>query len=59
MLEQPSSTREDMQIGQYAFPKLTGETRSARSARIAAVSAGTHPTGGYLRSLQSALDSGA
>jgi uncharacterized protein with FMN-binding domain len=59
ILEQPSSTQEDMQIGQYAFPKLIGETLSAQSARIDAVSGATYTSGGYIKSLQSALDNGA
>ena len=59
VLEQPSSTQHDLQIGQFAFPKLVGETLSAQSARIDSVSGATYTSGGYIKSLQSALDNGA
>jgi uncharacterized protein with FMN-binding domain len=59
ILEQPSSTEHDLQIGQFAFPKLIGETLSAQSARIDSVSGATYTSGGYIKSLQSALDNGA
>jgi uncharacterized protein with FMN-binding domain len=54
VLEQPQSTSRDLQIGQFAFPKL-----SAQSARIDSVSGATYTSGGYIKSLQSALDNGA
>ena len=59
ILEQPSSTSRDLQIGQFAFPKLVSETLSAQSARIDSVSGATYTSGGYIKSLQSALDNGA
>jgi uncharacterized protein with FMN-binding domain len=59
VLEQPASTPEDTQIGQYAFPRLISETLTAQSARIDAVSGATYTSGGYVKSLQSALDNGA
>jgi uncharacterized protein with FMN-binding domain len=59
VLEQPTSTSMDLQIGQYAFPQLIGETLIAQSARIDTVSGATYTSGGYIRSLQSALDNGA
>ena len=59
ILEQPSSTEHDLQIGQFAFPKLISETLSAQSARIDSVSGATYTSGGYVKSLQSALDNGA
>jgi hypothetical protein len=59
ILEQPSSTEHDLQIGQFAFPKLIAETLSAQSARIDTVSGATYTSGGYIKSLQSALDNGA
>ena len=59
ILEQPSTTEHDLQIGQFAFPKLIGETLNAQSARIDSVSGATYTSGGYIRSLQSALDNGA
>jgi uncharacterized protein with FMN-binding domain len=59
ILEQPSATENDIQIGQMAFPKLISETLTAQSARIDAVSGATYTSGGYLKSLQSAIDNGA
>lgn len=59
ILEQPSATEHDLQIGQFAFPKLIGETLGAQSARIDSVSGATYTSGGYIQSLQSALDNGA
>jgi uncharacterized protein with FMN-binding domain len=58
ILEQPSSTAHDLQIGQLAFPRLIGETIAAQSARIDTVSGATYTSGGYIKSLQSALDNG-
>ena len=59
VLEQPSSTEHDLQIGQFAFPKLISETLNAQSARIDSVSGATYTSGGYIKSLQSAVDNGA
>ncbi len=56
ILLRPAETGMDVQIGQYAFPKLIGETLIAQSARIDTVSGATYTSGGYIRSLQSALD---
>src|SRR6516162_2197979 len=58
ILEQPSSTEHDLQIGQLAFPRLIGETIAAQSARIDTVSGATYTSGGYIKLLQSALDNG-
>lgn len=58
ILEQPSSTEHDLQIGQFAFPQLIKETEAAQSARIDSVSGATYTSGGYIKSLQSALDNG-
>ncbi|HSZ39719.1 MAG TPA: FMN-binding protein [Trebonia sp.] len=58
VLEQPTSTEEDVQIGQYAFPKLIAETLSSQSARIDTVSGASYTSGGYIKSLQSAIDNG-
>ena len=58
ILEQPASTEHDLQIGQIAFPRLIGETITAQSARIDTVSGATYTSGGYIQSLQSALDNG-
>jgi uncharacterized protein with FMN-binding domain len=59
ILQHPAETAMDIQIGQYAFPRLEGETLIAQSARIDAVSGATYTSGGYIKSLQSALDNGA
>jgi uncharacterized protein with FMN-binding domain len=59
ILEQPSSTAHDLQIGQFAFPQLIHETLTAQSARIDAVSGASYTSEGYIKSLQSALDNGA
>jgi hypothetical protein len=59
ILEQPSNTTNDLEIGQFAFPKLIGETLVAQSAHIDAVSGATYTSAGYIRSLQSAIDNEA
>jgi len=58
VLEQPTSTIHDIQIGQFAFPQLISETLSAQSAKIDAVSGASYTSAGYIQSLQSALDNG-
>jgi uncharacterized protein with FMN-binding domain len=57
ILQHPAETAMDLQIGQFAFPKLVGETLIAQSARIDTVSGATYTSGGYISSLQKALDS--
>jgi uncharacterized protein with FMN-binding domain len=59
ILEQPSATAHDLQIGQFAFPALIKETLAAQSAHIDAVSGASYTSAGYIQSLQSALDNGA
>jgi uncharacterized protein with FMN-binding domain len=59
VLQQPTSTIHDIQIGQFAFPRLIGETLAAQSAKIDAVSGATYTSQGYIQSLQSAVDQGA
>jgi uncharacterized protein with FMN-binding domain len=59
VLQQPTSTEEDVQIGQYALPKLIAETLTAQDARIDTVSGASYTSGGYIHSLQSALDNSA
>jgi uncharacterized protein with FMN-binding domain len=56
ILQHPAETPMDIQIGQFAFPRLVGETLVAQSARIDSVSGATYTSGGYISSLQSALD---
>ena len=59
ILEQPSSTAHDLQLGQLAFPKLISETLTAQSAHVDSVSGASYTSAGYIKSLQSALDNGA
>ena len=59
ILQHPAQTAMDVQIGQYAFPRLVGETLTAQSARIDTVSGATYTSGGYIASLQRALDTRA
>jgi hypothetical protein len=56
VLQQPEATAHDIQIGNFAFPKLIQETLTAQSARIDSVSGATYTSGGYIKSLQSILD---
>ena len=56
VLQQPMNTLHDIQIGEFAFPKLIGETLTAQTAKIDSVSGATYTSGGYVASLQSALD---
>ena len=58
ILEQPSSTQHHLQLGQYEDPKLIAETLTAQSAKIDSVSGATYTSGGYIKSLQSAIDNG-
>ncbi len=56
VLVQPTNTLHDVQIGEFAFPKLISETLTAQNGKIDAVSGATYTSAGYIRSLQSALD---
>jgi len=56
VLVQPTNTLHDVQIGEFAFPKLIGETLTAQNSKIDAVSGATYTSAGYIQSLQSALD---
>jgi uncharacterized protein with FMN-binding domain len=58
VLEQPTNTIHDIQIGEFAFPKLIGETLAAQNAKIDAVSGASYTSAGYIASLQSAVDQG-
>jgi FMN-binding domain len=58
VLEQPTNTIHDIQIGEFAFPKLISETLSAQDAKIDAVSGASYTSAGYIASLQSAVDHG-
>jgi uncharacterized protein with FMN-binding domain len=59
ILQHPAETAMDIQIGNFAFPRLVGETLIAQSAKIDTVSGATYTSGGYIGSLQNALDRGA
>ncbi|MGH3186883.1 MAG: FMN-binding protein [Streptosporangiaceae bacterium] len=58
VLQQPSNTIHDIQIGQFAFPRLIGETLAAQDAKIDSISGATYTSGGYIQSLQSSVDKG-
>jgi uncharacterized protein with FMN-binding domain len=58
VLEQPTNTIHDIQIGEFAFPRLISETLTAQDAKIDAVSGASYTSAGYISSLQSALDHG-
>ena len=52
----PEETPRDYQINSYAIPQLNSEAVAASSAKIDTVSGATYTSGGYIGSLQSALD---
>jgi uncharacterized protein with FMN-binding domain len=56
VLVQPTNTLHDVQIGEFAFPKLISETLTTQDAKIDAVSGASYTSAGYIQSLQSALD---
>jgi len=58
ILQQPTNTIHDIQIGEFAFPKLISETLSAQNAKVDAVSGASYTSEGYIASLQSAVDHG-
>lgn len=55
-LRHPSGNDQSDQINSFALPRLRAEVLKAQSARIDAVSGATVTSGGYVASLQSALD---
>jgi uncharacterized protein with FMN-binding domain len=55
-VQYPQDSPRDQQINSYAIPVLNQEAVSASSAKIDAVSGATYTSGGYVTSLQSALD---
>src|ERR1700750_2721732 len=56
VLQQPSGSDNDAEINGYALPKLKAETLAAQSAHIDTVSGASVTSGGYVESLQAALD---
>jgi hypothetical protein len=55
-LLRPSGNDRDDEINAYALPQLRAEVLDAQSAHVDAVSGATVTSGGYLESLQAALD---
>ena len=58
VLEQPTNTIHDIQIGEFAFPKLISETLTSQNAKVDTVSGASYTSEGYISSLQSAVDHG-
>jgi uncharacterized protein with FMN-binding domain len=56
VLRRPSGSDRDDEINGYALPQLRAEVLQAQSAHIDAVSGATVSSGGYVESLQAALD---
>ncbi|MEV6845688.1 FMN-binding protein [Actinoplanes sp. NPDC051411] len=56
VLRRPDGNDRDDEINGYALPQLRAETLQAQSAHIDSVSGATVTSGGYLESLQAALD---
>lgn len=56
VLQYPDGNPHDAEINAQALPILIQETQSAQSAHIDMVSGATYTSGGYIQSLQSALD---
>ena len=55
-VEYPVNTPRDEQINAFAIPQLDKEAVAAGSAKIDTVSGATYTSGGYIGSLQNALD---
>ena len=55
-IEYPTQNGRDQQINAYAIPELNAEAVQQQSGSIDAVSGATVTSGGYLQSLQSAID---
>ena len=55
-VEYPTGTPRDYQINTFAIPQLNAEALAAGSAKIDTVSGATYTSGGYVGSLQNALD---
>jgi uncharacterized protein with FMN-binding domain len=56
VLQYPNGNSLDLQIANYAFPRLIQQTISTQGAHVDMVSGATYTSTGYLQSLQSALD---
>ena len=55
-VQYPSGTPRDYQINSYAIPQLNAAAVAAGNAKIDSVSGATYTSGGYIASLQSAVD---
>ena len=55
-MSHPAGNSRDAEINDYALPILVQDTLTAQSAKIDMVSGATVTSGGYVESLQSALD---
>jgi uncharacterized protein with FMN-binding domain len=55
-IQLPTGNSRDHQINAVAIPTLNTEAVAAQSARISMASGATYTSGGYVKSLQSALD---
>ncbi|SEO68945.1 FMN-binding protein [Actinacidiphila rubida] len=55
-IQLPQDNPRDTEISGFAVPQLTQEALAAQSAHIDSVSGATYTSGGYVQSLQSALD---
>jgi hypothetical protein len=55
-LQYPNGNNRDRQINSYALPELRSQVLAAQSANIDGVSGATVTSGGYVESLQAALD---
>ena len=56
VIDYPNSDRRDQEINQRALPILVSETTQTQSSQIDMVSGATYTSGGYIASLQSAID---
>jgi uncharacterized protein with FMN-binding domain len=56
VLQYPNGNSLDIQIANYALPRLIQQTISTQGAHVDMVSGATYTSTGYLQSLQSALD---
>jgi uncharacterized protein with FMN-binding domain len=55
-IQYPTGNGNDARINSYAIPKLNAEVVKAQSAKIDMISGATVTSGGYLQSLQDAID---
>ncbi|MCL2794264.1 MAG: FMN-binding protein [Microbacteriaceae bacterium] len=55
-LQTPNQSGRDVMIASYAVPQLRQEVLASQSAHVDSVSGATYTSGGYLQSVQSAID---